>query len=308
MGRALNKAAQMKTAPQGRLTLQSGVPVMSTTQSAKTTLYYTPYVGDELPIYDGTDMAQTTFAELSVLTTDTAKSPAAITGNAVNDWFVWNDAGTIRLGHGPNWTSDTVRSAGTALVMVNGVLLNSVSITNGPAASRGTYVGTTRSNGSSQLDWIFGAAASGGTAGFLGVWNAYNRVDVSTTVYDNGAPYSYASATVRQARASAGNQVTFVSGLAEDAWIANASSEMQTVASSGAFNTSGIGLDNTAGFTGPRSIIYTPLASVLVGSTAPSLTQTTLGVHAVYRNEGGNGSANTFNASNGDMLSFLFRM
>jgi hypothetical protein len=66
------------------------------------------------------------------------------------------------------------------------ILLNSVAITNGPAASRGTYVGTTRSNGSSQLDWIVGGSASGGTAAFLWVWNAYNRVTVVGSTIDTG--------------------------------------------------------------------------------------------------------------------------
>ena len=66
------------TAPQGRLTLQTATPVMTTTQSAKTTIFYTPYVGNQVPIYNGTSMVMTTFAELSVATTDTTKSPAAI--------------------------------------------------------------------------------------------------------------------------------------------------------------------------------------------------------------------------------------
>ena len=45
------------TSPQGRLTLQTGTPVMTTTQSAKTTIFYTPYVGNKTPIYDGTNSA-----------------------------------------------------------------------------------------------------------------------------------------------------------------------------------------------------------------------------------------------------------
>ena len=59
--------------PQGRLTLQTATPVMTTTQSAKTTIFYTPYVGNLVPLYDGTNMNMTTFAELSVATTDTTK-------------------------------------------------------------------------------------------------------------------------------------------------------------------------------------------------------------------------------------------
>jgi hypothetical protein len=205
--------------PQGRLTLQTATPVMTTTQSAKTTIYYTPYVGNQIVLYNGTSMVPTTFTELSVATTDATKSPAAIGASKVNDWFVWNDAGTIRLGHGPDWTSDIARSAGTALVMVNGVLLNNAAITNGPAASRGTYVGTTRSNASSQLDWINGGLAAGGTAGFFGVWNCYNRVNVSSLTSDNTDSWTnnFGSNFV-SSNGSNNMRTTFVVGLQEDAF------------------------------------------------------------------------------------------
>jgi len=201
--------------PQGRLTLATATPVMSSTQSAKTTIYYAPYVGNQIPIYDGVSFRNAAFSELSVATTDTTKSPAAIGASKVNDWFVWDDAGTLRIGHGPDWTSDTARSAGTALVMVNGIWLNNANITNGPAASRGTYVGTTRSNSSSQLDFIF--PTTHGTAGLIGIWNAYNRVLLPVRVSDGTASWTYTTASVRQVNGSAVNQISFVSGLAEDA-------------------------------------------------------------------------------------------
>lgn len=202
--------------PQGRLTLASGAPVMTTTQSAKTTLYYTPYTGSRIPVHNGAEMVPTAFAELSVATTDTAKNPSAIGAGKVNDWFVWNDSGTLRLSHGPDWTDDTTRSAGTALTMVDGVLLNNASITNGPAASRGTYVGTTRSNASSQLDFIPGASASGGGAAVVGLWNMYNRRAAQLFVQDSTAGWAHTSAAWRAANNSAGNRIAFVCGLVED--------------------------------------------------------------------------------------------
>lgn len=259
--------------PQGRLTLQTGVPVMVTTQSGKTTLFYTAYAGNYVPIYNGTRFTMTpiTGGEISVLTTDTSKSPAAIGASKVNDWFIWNDAGTIRLGHGPDWTSDTARSAGTALVLVNGIYLNNASITNGPAASRGTYVGTTRSNASSQLDWIFGAAAAGGTAGFLGVWNAYNRVQVSTTVMDSTASWTYNSTTWRNANNSATNRVSFVRGLNEDSVTATYSTTSNVATVSGDILT-GIGLDSA---TPPGVTTYSnstaPVAGIAPYSDVPGL-------------------------------------
>lgn len=231
--------------PQGRLTLQTGVPVMTTTQSAKTTIYYTPYVGSVVTLYDGTNMNPTLFTELSVATTDTAKNPAAIGASKVNDWFVWNDGGTLRLSHGPDWTNDTTRSAGTALVMVNGIWLNNASITNGPAASRGTYVGTTRSNSSSQLNWIYGGLAAGGTMADFAVWNAYNRVRVDTQVQDSTASWTYAVAnTWRAANGSATMRVNAVRGLNEDG--IDATYYGLANAGAGSFGSQGVGLNSTS--------------------------------------------------------------
>lgn len=208
--------------PRGRLCLFSGEPVPSVTRSGKTTIYYTPYIGDQCPIYNGTDMVQTIFTEISAATTDTTKSPAAIGASKLNDWFIWNDSGTIRLSHGPDWTNVSTRSAGTALVMVKGILLNNIAITNGPGASRGTYVGTTYSNSSSQLDWILGSAAAGGGAAWLGVWNAYNRKPVATSVTDSTTSWSTSTsstpAPMNNGATGSGlnNRMTAVFGLPED--------------------------------------------------------------------------------------------
>lgn len=202
--------------PQGRLTLATATPVMVADVTAATTIYYALYNGNRIPIYDGSVFLDITFTELSVATTDTAKSAAAIGASKVNDWFVWNDAGTLRLGHGPDWTNDTTRSAGTALTRVNGIWLNNAAITNGPAASRGTYVGTTRSNASSQIDWKLGTLASGTQEAILGVWNAYNRVTVNPAVADSTASWTYGTGTWRSMNNSTQNRISVVQGLSED--------------------------------------------------------------------------------------------
>lgn len=295
--------------PQGRLTLQTVTPVMTTTQSAKTTIYYTPYIGNQIPIYDGTTFRNIATAEISVLTTDTTKSPAAIGASKVNDWFVWDDAGTIRLGHGPDWTSDTARSAGTALVMVNGILLNNASITNGPAASRGTYVGTTRSNGSSQLDWTLGTSAAGGGAAVLNVWNAYNRVNVATRVQDSSASYTYTSATIRQARASAGNQASYVVGLATDAVSASNSTYVTTVAVAFATATVGLNFDSTSTNTVSYALVAGSAVAAQGTISCSGVFSPGLGAHILSANENSDGAnANTFDqspATSGLFLSLL---
>src|SRR6185312_10883708 len=49
---AASNASQV--AAQGRLTLVAGKPVMSSAQLAKTAIYYTPYVGNQIAVYSGT--------------------------------------------------------------------------------------------------------------------------------------------------------------------------------------------------------------------------------------------------------------
>jgi len=223
--------------PGGRLTLATGTPVTTADQTGKTTIYYTPYMGDKIPIYNGSSFTNTTFTELSVATSDTTKSPAAIGASKVNDWFVWNDGGTIRIGHGPDWTDDNTRSAGTALTMVNGIYLNNATITNGPAASRGTYVGTTRSNSSSQLS---------DSASLRHTWNLYNRTPRSMVCAKETADsWTYTTATFRQANANTANQLDFCVGLIEDQVYAEARMICRN-SSLGVYMTAGIGTNSTS--------------------------------------------------------------
>jgi len=257
--------------PQGRLTLQTATPVMITTQSAKTTIYYTPYTGMLVPIYNGTVFTMTSIgAELSQTTTDTTKSPAAVVANSNYDLFVWSDAGTMRCTRGPAWTNATTRSAGTALVMVNGIWLNNAAITNGPAASRGTYVGTVRSNASSQIDWIYGGLAANGTAGVFGVWNAYNRVKVMSLCAASTDSWTYASATVRSANAANTMRHSFVSGLEYDAFYA-----AHWGMGAGVGVCVGIGFDVTNAFSGRMLGNYNASATPVMGDYAT----TALGFH-----------------------------
>lgn len=218
-------AAGASTPPQGRLTLSSGVAVMTAGVSGATTLYYTPANGRYIPIWNGAQYVMTDMGgELSQATTDATKSPAAAISNQVYDIFGWSDAGTIRATRGPPWStgggSNTVRGTGagsTALQLVTGLLVNANAITNGPGQFLGTYLGTCITDASAQLNVTFGGSASGGAASILGCWNAYNRVLATAKVSDtnNGASWLYAG-TTRAENASNNNRVSFVTGLAVD--------------------------------------------------------------------------------------------
>lgn len=286
--------------PQVRITLATGTPVMQSSQASKTTVFVTPYVGNLIPIYDGTNMVPTAFAEVSQATTDTTKSPAAVAASSNYDIFCYT-VPSQSCSRGPAWTNLTTRSAGTALVMVNGILLNNASITNGPAAQRGTYVGTISSDASSQINYVFGASASGGTAANFGVWNAYNRVSTGTTVIDSGTTYTYAVATTRQARASAGNQVSFVIGLQEDTVLMTYSVSYTLNAANCVVQT-GVGFDVTNAFSIPAFQTQQAAANGFAG-TSSGIWDTPIGFHFIAANENvPTANTVTFNNASGTLM------
>lgn len=291
------------TVPQGRLTLTTATPVLTATVSAATTIYYTPYVGNLVPIYDGTNFTPTPCAELTNATAQSSTGsagPAVVANTSVYDLFVWNNAGACTLTRGPLWTNDTTRAAGTALVRTNGVWLNNATITNGPAASRGTYVGTVRSNGTATIDYIYGASASGGTAAFFGVWNAYNRVITPTVVTDSTVSWAYTSATVRAADNSNGNRVSFVLGLAEDGVNVEYMTRMNVtgVAATLVSGSIGVALDATNALDKAASILNTQGATVLTNQVNTEMVKNIytglLGFHFVQATESGDTNSVTF--------------
>jgi len=377
-------AVRVTAAPTGRLTLTSLTPILTANVSAATLIYYTPYIGQNIPLYNGINFDASDFLdEIMCLTTDTAKNPAAIGVSKVNDWFVWNDTNTVtitiaapavlsytahgfqighpfqltttgalatgllpdttyyviaagfgansfqfsltrggaavntsgtesgvhtlntrRLCHGPDWTNDTTRSAGTALVRTRGFNLNAIAITNGPAALRGTYVGTTRSDVANKLNFVIGVAASGGLGCLLNVWNAFNRVQTIATVTDNGVPYTYSSATVRQARASAGNQVNFIIGLAENPVLAWDACTIGLVAAAAAGVSYGLGLNQIVAYTlNKNSVINQNFAATGAnGGVNSGAMQPIAGYNFVAALQNSDGNANTFDSVQADTL------
>ena len=206
----LSQGAEMWMPTSGRLTLTTAVPVTISDVTAATTVYFTPYKGNVIQLYDGTSWLPYVFTELSQATTDNTKSPAAVGASSNYDVFVWNDSGTLRATRGPAWTSDTARGTGagtTELSVTEGRYMNANAITNGPGASRGLYVGSIRSNSSSQIN---------DSLALRHVWNNYNRVPRSMYVSDSTDSWVYTTATIRQANASAVNQLDVMIGLSED--------------------------------------------------------------------------------------------
>jgi hypothetical protein len=207
------------TQPQGRLTLVTGVPVMLSDQSAKGTIYWTPYIGNQAPVYNGATWD--TIAAASDVTYTLAAGSHLSTG--IYDLFLYNNAGALALGTSPAWTNTTTRS--NAISLFSGIWTNTSSITltvsgggstTAIAANRATYVGSFYATANGQTSFVAHPAfAVGGNNNFLALYNAYNRIRVGATNIDNTNSWTYAVATWRAANNSLSNRITFLDGLGQ---------------------------------------------------------------------------------------------
>ena len=88
---------------QGRLTLTSGVPVTTSDVTGAGTIYFTPFRGNQIGIYDGTNDIVMTFSEISV-------ALSGLTAGYVYDLFVYDNSGTLALDPPLVWTNSTTRA------------------------------------------------------------------------------------------------------------------------------------------------------------------------------------------------------
>lgn len=260
-----NTSTAIVPPPQGRLTLTSGTPVLSADVAAATSVYYTPYAGNLVPIYSGTAFVATTFTErtLSLVSSHSA--------NAIFDVFAFSDSGVFTVGTGPAWTTATAgsgargTSAGTTeLTRLNGLWVNAVQITarNGSstytvAANKATYIGSIATDGSNgQISCSY--LTFGGNR-ICGVWNAYNRVMMAMVVGDATSSWNYNTNTIRQSLNSTANKGTILLGLPEEMVDVEFS---QFVVLTGGDGTStsqtenGIGINSTSSYSGKNGSAY----------------------------------------------------
>lgn len=303
---AASLSQRPRTTPQGRLTLVSGTPVLTSDQTAKTAIYYALHVGDIVPIFNGYFWEDRVFSELT-LTLDSTNHASG----SLYDVFIWDNAGTISIGTGPAWSSSTSRGTGagtTEIERKNGIWTNKNSITlkngsgsgtSGIAANKALYVGTFYATANGQTGMAFlPAAAGGGTNNILGLYNAYNRVRVSALCRDNTASWSYTSATWRARNNNNSNRVSFVDGLQQSAVTAEAGSAMTTSSGNGA--AVGVALDSTSATPQGSVQNFVNAATRGADSFAPSL-----GFHYVQALEQGATGVTFYGALNSQQQNYL---
>ena len=84
----------------GRLTLTTGIAVTNTNVTGATTIYFTPYVGDRITIYDGTRLRMYSFTEISL-------ALGTLVNAQAYDVFIYDNSGTITLEFA-EWKNATV--------------------------------------------------------------------------------------------------------------------------------------------------------------------------------------------------------
>ncbi len=214
-------------APEGRLTLTSGSPVMSADVVGATTVFYDCYAGKGVPYYNGTADLWGSIGGCEISTALQASGTGALNGADVFDVFY--DGVHICVatnGAGAGWSGDTggsvtARGSGYSSVHnVRGYVTNAKKLLNCYNGTinegtinidKGTYLGSLFTTAAGQTSVQFKPpSVAGGTANVVGLWNAYNREMTTSMMQDS----SSSAASGSWGPSGPGDSVSFVSGLA----------------------------------------------------------------------------------------------
>lgn len=250
----------------GRLTLTSGTAVTTADVTAAGTIYFTPYKGNEVALFDGTHWISYEFTERSLALTLTAAS--------VYDVFLYNSAGTLTL-ETLIWTNATTRA--TALVLQDGIYCKTGALTR-------RYLGTIYASGTNTTEDSI-------TKRY--VWNHYNQMPRRMLAQETTASWTYASSALRGSNNSTVCRLNMVIGLSEAEVVALAHANVNFTTTAHA--QIAIGLDSTSA----ASVATTDLI-LCVGSAGGYGSGSSrysgypgIGFHYLQQLEANDGSGNT---------------
>jgi hypothetical protein len=254
---------------EGRLTLTSGTAVTTADVTGATSIYFTPYKGSRIALYDGSsDWNIRTFTEITI-------ALGTLTDAKPYDLFAYDNSGTVTFDSPLVWTNGTTRA--TALALQNGVLVKT-------GATTRRYIGTFYTTAATTTEDSFAKRL---------LFNYAQRVERPMQVLETTDNWAYTSSTIRQANGSTANQLAFVVGVVEDAITAS----VQVVASSGTAGQSifaGVGLDSTSAFASATRLWHkTAVAGYQSGLGGQYCGYPGLGYHFLSWLERGNDSGTT---------------
>ena len=303
--------AQPQVTPQGYLSTIAGTPIVTSDSTSQSTVYYNPYNGNQIPIPAAGVFSTTTFST-SAIALGSSQTTAGI-----YDIYAYSSGGVVSFGVSPSWSAGSGGSitpgscargtgaGGTQLTFTNGLYVNATSMT---LLGIATAASTASIATASAL--YVGSIYIGATAGTVnlhrtfglnrqwGIWNAYNRVPVYLKAGDGTASWTYATATIRQSNASAGNNLSIFSGLAEDTYDLSMVQEINPQTGSGQLAVSyGIGFNSTSAFTGMPLTMRQDTGNVANSRVTPGafyLSPPLLGINTINACESGNTNSPTF--------------
>lgn len=210
--------AMASTTPGGRLTLESGVPVSTTDQTAKTNIYYTPFVNNVVPLWDGYKWRPIEFSE-------TTLALGTLTSGKPYDVFGYISGGALAL-ESLAWTDDTTRA--TAVTLQDGRYCKSGDKTRLLLGS--FYTTSTTTTADSEADRYLS-----------NLYNQFARTLVHTT---NDAGHTYTSSTVRSYNNSTAHRVNFMVSMAAE--VISFGAAYVTASAAGSAGDIFIGYDSTS--------------------------------------------------------------
>jgi len=204
---------------EGRLTLTSGSPIVTTDQASKSTIYFTPYLGNQIALYNttSTNWEYLTFTEASIALPATA---------GVNyDIFAYDVAGTLTL-ELVVWTNITTRA--TALAKQDSVYVKS-----GTADHK--YLGSVYTPNLGLTDH---------TATNRYLWNYYHRKKAHMSVGDGNSHYYLGGTRLWNGSTT---PLNFIVGVVEETFAANTMAWLKRTGAAVQRVMAGFGLNTTAG-------------------------------------------------------------
>ena len=189
----------------GRLTLETGVAISTSDQTGKTSVYFTPYFGNRISVFDGTRWKLYSFTELTL-------ALGTLTSGKNYDVFIYDNSGTLTLELSAAWSSDTART--DALTTQDGIYVKS-------GATTRRYLGTIRTTSTT-------ATEDSAQKRFL--WNAYNRVNRIILKAD-ATYHNYTTTSWRAYNNDSTNNIQWVRGLALEPMVLTVSGAIQSTAS-----------------------------------------------------------------------------
>lgn len=178
---------------QGRLTLASGCPITTSDVSNASNVYFTPYKGDRVALFDGTLWKTLSFTEIT-------HALGTVTSAMCYDFFLYASGSTILM-EKEVWSTNSSRLKN--LTYQNGMLVKS-----GCATS--LYVGTI---------YTSSTAYTQDTTSQRFLWNYYNRVERNLVAVDTTDTWTYTTAAWRAQNANTTDgvgRISCVIGWSED--------------------------------------------------------------------------------------------